>query len=108
MAQIEFSEEQNMLLDTAGEFCKSNASMDLVRSSIATETGIEAEIWKEIAGLGWLGIIVPEEFGGLGLALSDVVPIVESMGRHLMSAPYCSTIMATQAIAKSCTKHFTP
>ena len=101
MAQIEFSEEQNMLLDTAGEFCKSNASMDLVRSSIATETGIEAEIWKEIAGLGWLGIIVPEEFGGLGLALSDVVPIVESMGRHLMSAPYCSTIMATQAIASS-------
>ena len=101
MAQIEFSEEQNMLLETAGEFCKNHASIELVRASIDSDAGVKPEIWKEIADLGWLGIIVPEDFGGLGLGLSDVVPVVESMGRYLMSSPYCATIMATQAIVSS-------
>ena len=101
MAQIEFSEEQNMLLETASEFCKKNASIDLVRASIDTDDGINREIWQEIADLGWLGIIVPEEFGGLGLGLSDAVPIVESMGRYLMTSPYSATVMATQAIVSS-------
>ncbi len=101
MAQIEFSDEQNMLLETAGQFCKNHASIELVRASIDSDTGVKTEIWKEIADLGWLGVIVPEDFGGLGLGLSEVVPIVESMGRYLMSSPYCSTIMATQAIVTS-------
>ena len=85
MAQIEFSEEQNMLLETASEFCKNHASIELVRASIESDASVKPEIWREIADLGWLGIIVPEEFGGLGLGLSDVVPIVESMGRYLMT-----------------------
>ena len=79
MAQIEFSEEQNMLLDTAGEFCKTHASIELVRAGIEDDQSVNSEVWKEMADLGWMGIIVPEEYGGLGLGLSDVVPIVESM-----------------------------
>ena len=82
MAQIEFSEEQNMLLDTAGEFCKTHASIALVRAGIEDDQSVKSEVWEEMADLGWMGIIVPEEYGGLGLGLSDVVPIVESMGRN--------------------------
>ena len=101
MAQIEFSEEQNMLLDTAGEFCKTHASIELVRAGIEDDQSVKSEVWKEMADLGWMGIIVPEEYGGLGLGLSDVVPIVESMGRNLMGSPYTSNVLATQALVSS-------
>ena len=100
MAQIEFSEEQNMLLDTAGEFCKTHASIELVRAGIEDDTSVKSEVWKEMADLGWMGIIVPEEYGGLGLGLSDVVPIVESMGRNLMGSPYTSNVLAAQALGR--------
>ena len=101
MAQIEFSEEQNMLLDTAGEFCKTHASIELVRAGIEDDQSVKSEVWEEMADLGWMGIIVPEEYGGLGLGLSDVVPIVESMGRNLMGSPYTSNVLATQALVSS-------
>jgi alkylation response protein AidB-like acyl-CoA dehydrogenase len=101
MAQIEFSDEQTMLLETAADFCRKQAPMDVVRASIDTADGIDPAVWQEMAGLGWLAIVIPEEYGGLGLALGDVVPIVESMGRHLMSSPYVATILATQALVTS-------
>ena len=49
MAQIEFSEEQNMLLDTAGEFCKTHASIELVRAGIEDDQSVNSEVWKEMA-----------------------------------------------------------
>ena len=47
MAQIEFSEEQNMLLDTAGEFCKTHASIELVRAGIEDDQSVKSEVWEE-------------------------------------------------------------
>ena len=55
-------------------------------------------VWNEIAELGWLGIAIPEEYGGVGLSLGEVVPVVEQMGRNLMSTPFLSTTLAAQAI----------
>ena len=101
MAQIEFSEEQSMLLDTAADFCRKQAPIAVVRESIDTTEGIQPEVWQEMGALGWLGIIIPEEYGGLGLGLGDVVPIVESMGRHLMSSPYVATVLAARALVTS-------
>ena len=88
MATIEFTEEQSMLLETAVDFCRKNSPLDGVRRQIELDDSVDAGIWAEMADLGWLGITIPEQYGGLGLSLADVVPIVESMGRHLMGSPY--------------------
>ena len=48
--------------------------------------------------LGWLGIAIPEDFGGSGLSLAEVVPVVEQMGRRLMIGPLISTTLAAQAL----------
>ena len=101
MASIEFSEEQTMLLETAMDFCRDNSPPDAVRRQIAEEHSTSAEIWRQMADLGWLGISIPEEYGGLGLSMADVVPVVESMGRHLMGSPFLATTLAVQALVTS-------
>jgi len=54
-----------------------------------------------MAGLGWLGAAIPEEFGGFDLGMRSVVPIAESMGRYLLSTPFFSTSLAAQAILRA-------
>jgi alkylation response protein AidB-like acyl-CoA dehydrogenase len=48
--------------------------------------------------LGWTAVPIPEAYGGGGLTLAEVVPIVEQMGRNLMASPFVSTTLATQAL----------
>ena len=99
-ATIGVSEEQAQLLDIATSFCRDKSPMDKVRSLLEEEQGYETSVWKEMAELGWLGIAVPEEFGGIGLSLAEVVPVVEQMGRTLMSNPLVPTTLAAQVILK--------
>jgi acyl-CoA dehydrogenase len=97
---IEFTEEQGMLLETAADFCRNHSPIDGVRERLdATE--IDSATWKEISELGWLGINVPAEYGGLELGLASVVPVIESMGRNLMASPYSGTIVAIEALVSS-------
>ena len=99
-SQITFSDEQTMLLDTATEFCRKHSPIESVRARLDADQ-IDATTWKEITDLGWLGINVPEEFGGLGLGLSCVVPVAEGMGRYLMGSPYNGAITASECLATS-------
>ncbi len=98
---IEMTDEQSMLLETASEFCRQHSPLDAVRRSIEIEESIDPALWQQMVELGWLGVIVPAEHGGLGLGPGDLVPIAESMGRYLMSSPFFATIMASQAISTS-------
>ena len=99
-SQIMFSDEQAMLLDTAAEFCRKHSPIETVRARLDADQ-IDVATWQEITELGWLGINVPEEFGGLGLGLSCVVPVAESMGRYLMGSPYSGAITAGECLATS-------
>ena len=97
-ATIGFSEEQAQLLDVATSFCRDKSPVEKVRALLTDELGYDPAIWNEMAELGWLGIAVPEEFGGIGLGLAEVVPVVEQMGRTLMAGPFASTTLAAQAL----------
>lgn len=95
---IGFSDEQAELLEVAQRFCREKSPVDKVRSLIDDETGHDPAVWRELAELGWLAIAVPEEFGGVGLSLAEVVPVVEQMGRALMGGPFLSTTVAAQGL----------
>ncbi len=101
MAQISFTEEQGMLLETAAEFCRNKSAIAAVRDRIANVDTHDAELWQEMAELGWLGITVPEAHGGLGLSLGAAVPVAEAMGRHLLGSPFLATTLAIQALTSS-------
>ena len=96
--QIGFTEEQIDMLGAAERFCREKSPMDKVRSLMKSELGFDVGVWDEMAALGWLGIAIPEEYGGVGLSLTEVVPVVEQMGRRMMHSPFVATTFAAQAI----------
>lgn len=97
---IVFSEEQEQLLEIATNFCRDKAPMSNVRSVIDADQDFDRAVWDEMASLGWLGIAIPEEFGGSGLGLGEVVTLLEPMGRNLFGSPLASTTLVAQALVQ--------
>jgi alkylation response protein AidB-like acyl-CoA dehydrogenase len=95
---ILFSDEQEQLLEVATNFCRDRFAMSETRKRIEAAEDFSPTLWNEIASLGWLGIAVPEEFGGSGLTLGEVVTVVEPMGEHLAGTPLVSTTLVAQAL----------
>jgi len=96
--QIGFTEEQIDMLGAAERFCREKSPMEKVRALMESELGYDVDVWAEIGALGWLAIAIPEEYGGVGLSLTEVVPVAEQMGRHMMHSPFVATTLAAQAI----------
>ena len=90
---IGFSEEQEMLRETARKFLDDECTTQFVRRLMATEAAITAEFWQKLAEQGWLGIVYPVDDGGSGLGLVDLVVLMEEMGRAVMPGPFLSTVL---------------
>src|SRR6266566_6760598 len=90
---IWFSEEQELLRDTARRFLESECDTQFVRRRMAEPAAATDEFWHKLAEQGWLGIVYPEEEGGSGLGLVDLVLLMEEMGRAVMPGPYLATVL---------------
>ena len=94
------NETQQMLRTSAREFLESECPASYVRDMERDERGYTPQLWDKLAGLGWLGLIVPEEYGGIGLGFVELAVVLEEMGRVLMPGPYFSTVvMAGMTVA---------
>ncbi len=98
LGTLGFSEEQADLMEAAARFCREKSPMEKVRQLMETDEGYDASVWREIAELGWLGIAVPEEYGGVGLSIAEVAPVMEAMGRSMMATPFFTTTLASEAL----------
>ncbi len=88
-----FTEEQEELRATAREFLAAHSSSEQVRTAMQSELGYDPQVWKQIgAELGWPSVIIPEEFGGLGLGYVELVALLEGMGSALLCAPFFSSV----------------
>jgi alkylation response protein AidB-like acyl-CoA dehydrogenase len=88
-----FSEEQEMLRESARKFLEAECPTAFVRKMMEHETAHSAELWKKLAGLGWLGLLIPQRFGGMGGSLLDASVIVEEMGKALLPGPFFATVL---------------
>ena len=94
------NETQQMLRTSAREFLETECPTSYVRDMERDERGYTPQIWDKLAGLGWLGLVVPEEYGGTGLGFVELAVVLEEMGRVLMPGPYFSTVvMAGMTVA---------
>src|SRR5439155_869423 len=59
----------------------------------ADPDGFSRALWREMARLGWTGIILAEEHGGLGLGYRDLMVVMEELGHGLMPEPMLSTVL---------------
>ncbi|MBW2415725.1 MAG: acyl-CoA/acyl-ACP dehydrogenase [Deltaproteobacteria bacterium] len=93
-----FSDEQELLRAEARKFLDETCPLEQVRVVGDSAEGYSSDLWKQIAGLGWTGIAIPEEFGGAGLAWVDLVILLQETGRTLFPSPLASTSLAAAAI----------
>ena len=90
--EFNFSEEQRLLKDSANSFLEEFSSSERIREAMQSELGFNQEVWKKIAKeMGWLGILIPEKYGGLELSWIELVALQEEMGRNLFCSPFHST-----------------
>jgi alkylation response protein AidB-like acyl-CoA dehydrogenase len=95
------SDEQRQLKETAREFLRNECPTTLVRTAMAAEDGMPRELYREIAKLGWTGLIVPEKFGGAGLSMLDMAVLLEECGYAAMPGPFLfSSVIAASAIVR--------
>src|SRR5689334_1023244 len=90
---IGFTEELELLRDSARRFLESECSTQFVRQRMAGPAAVTDEFWQKLAEQGWLGIVYPEQEGGSGLGLVDLVVLMEEMGRAVMPGPFFSTVL---------------
>jgi alkylation response protein AidB-like acyl-CoA dehydrogenase len=88
-----FSEEQEMLRSSARDFLAKEAPMTYVRKMMEDEVGFTGDLWKKMADLGWMGLILPEQYGGSGLDFVDLIVVLEEMGRVVLPGPFFSTVV---------------
>ena len=98
---LSFTEEQAMLLDVARDFCRDKSPLSTVREHLESGPGFDAGLWREIAELGWCGISLPESCGGSGLGVGALVPVLEAMGRAMLTTPLLSTALAGQLLLRA-------
>jgi alkylation response protein AidB-like acyl-CoA dehydrogenase len=87
------TEEQRLLRESVDRFIDSDYPFDKRREWAASDSGFSADNWATFAELGWLGLPIPEDHGGLGGALSDTVILSRAFGRGLVVEPYLSTVI---------------
>ncbi len=95
-----FSEEQELLRAELRKFLDQNAPMERVREIVETESGTDPSLWNRMAELGWVGLCMPEEHGGVGLDLETLMVVLEETGRSLFPSPLISTVIAAKAIER--------
>ena len=105
---FELTAEQKMLSEQAASFAKKSSPVERFRKLRSTaerdvvENGWENKVWKEMAGLGWLGLFFPESVGGMGMRFFDAALVVEKLGTTLTPEPViASAIVAGTAVLKA-------
>lgn len=66
-----------------------------MRQLMSGDTGHDPAVWREMSGMGLLGLAIPEEFGGVGAGAAELAVVSEQMGRSLLCGPYLSTAVLT-------------
>lgn len=87
----DLSEEQRILEKSARDFLRKECPKELVRTLAESDEGHSPQLWKKMAGLGWMGLMLPEACGGSGCSFLDLTLLLEVMGYHLCPGPFFSS-----------------
>src|SRR5437879_9646441 len=88
---LALTEGQEMLRTTARTFMEREAPVDVVVGLQKAESSLDPDLWAKAARLGWLGIVLPAEYGGSGDSLSDAAVLYEELGRGPLPGPFFSS-----------------
>jgi alkylation response protein AidB-like acyl-CoA dehydrogenase len=102
---IEISEEQLILGKAARDFLEKECPSSLVREMREGKILYEPQLWRNMADLGWLGLLFPSKYGGGDSSLSNFITLLSETGRALAPVPFPQTVLAGLAISQSDNEH---
>lgn len=98
---FELTQDQQLLAKTAGDFVNKSSPVARARKLREDELGFEKKTWREMAELGWLGVVFPESAGGFGGSFVEAALILEQLGKTLVPESYVpSVLLGGMAVAK--------
>jgi len=89
----DISEEQKNLKQTAKKLLSKKCDSGLVRAMAEDEKGFPTELWRTMAELGWMGLLVPPAYKGVGGNFLDLMVLLSEMGYFALPGPYFSTVV---------------
>src|SRR6195256_2841913 len=96
---FDFSDEQKQMRDAARKFLAEKCPPKAVRTVLDGKAAYDKELWKGLAEMGFLGVAIPEAFGGAGAGHLELCVIAEEIGRALAPVPFSSTVyLAAEAL----------
>jgi alkylation response protein AidB-like acyl-CoA dehydrogenase len=99
--EYRFTEEQAQLRDVVARFCRDKAPSATVRKVMATDSGFDHDLWRQMCDqLGLIALHVAEDKGGLGYGAVELGIVMEELGRSLMPVPYLASVLASTALAQ--------
>ncbi|UCH51572.1 MAG: acyl-CoA/acyl-ACP dehydrogenase [Chloroflexota bacterium] len=101
---LRFSEAQEILRKMVRDFLATECPKTLVRELEQSEKGYSPELWKKMAELGWMGLVIPEEYEGMGYTFQDLTILLEEAGRNILPGPLLTTVISTFPILEAGTE----
>ncbi len=99
---LDFNFEQDMLRTTSRDFFSRLCDLNKVSDWVATHAGYSAEMWRQMADLGWHGVLVPEDQGGLGLSMLEMAVLAMEFGAAVFPSPFfTSSIFSTLLLSET-------
>jgi alkylation response protein AidB-like acyl-CoA dehydrogenase len=96
---FDFSDDQKQLRDEARKYLAEHSSPKAVREVLDGKAPYDKELWKGLAEMGFLGVAIPETYGGSGAGHLELCVIAEEIGRALAPVPFSSTVyLAAEAL----------
>ncbi len=95
---IALTEDHRALGRTASDFLAKHDSRGSARALLEAEVETLPAFWPDLASLGWLGLHLPEDNGGSGFGLPELVVVTEELGRALTPGPFVPTVIASAVI----------
>ncbi len=95
---FDLSEDQRALKEAAAGLLAGHCPTSRLRALAAEGHRLDAELWRALAGQGWLAVEVPEVDGGLGLGLVELAVLGEEVGRSLAPVPFAGTVLVAGAL----------
>jgi len=92
------TQDQETLRSSVRDFLQKECASTVVRRACDSDQPYDVELWRKAADLGWPGLCIPEEYGGVGLGWTETALLAEEMGRALFPGPYLSTLLSATAI----------
>lgn len=102
MLDLEFTPEQEMLRETVRGLCETYSPLTVVRELEDSAAGYSPELWQQLAKLDLIGLLLPEEYGGVGMSLLEGLVVYEELGRSIAPLPhFVSAVLCGGALVRA-------